>query len=540
MDIADLQNVDDDAADWDFKASDAVELDGDTGSPTTVDEKDVATEPDNEAAPGAGLTPPTKRRTGNAYVDGIIQESGLHIIRDKEVKAAYKRRHELGPFSLSFLRGKAEATVYELDAYIGLEIAMSFNPFTEIKDFAATVGRNRFESIRARFQVHAPGGVSVERREEDPLWHSRRLMALIQAKLAAIAVPVGAESLDENTVRTNARSAAKTYMPSKTDKYGLRFYAVVGWESLYAYSVRDNDSGDRTRTAPAERYVAVFPALRTPLFSTIERADIPIKRKDASALWVAMCGHLTKAFAASKRHRLLVCDNVYTRHNLTKTLTVFTDGEMGMLGTVQISLQGKWNAIEQEAAKARIDVAERGSWSWLQPLTSEDHQSESTQGEERLSMSILAWALDLALINAFSLFQKVAVPSATRMILHDFKRRVIEQLTAVQRARLEKGRRRQTAPNQPIQAIVGADDSIHAITPNSRNNSTGKLVGYLCSLRGFPKKVLFGCTGCHRGFHVACFSAFHFRDALTSTSLTVRSVLDAVCAAAYLNQLELP
>ncbi|KAG6618914.1 Chromosome transmission fidelity protein 8 [Phytophthora cinnamomi] len=195
MDIADLQNVDDDAADWDFKASDGEELDGDTGSPTTVDEKDVATEPDNEAAPGAGLTPPTKRRTGNAYVDGIIQESGLHIIRDKE----------------------AEATVYELDAYIGLEIAMSFNPFTEIKDFAATVGRNRFESIRARFQVHAPGSVSVERREEDPLWHSRRLMALIQAKLAAIAVPVGAESLDENTVRTNARSAAKTYMPSKPD-----------------------------------------------------------------------------------------------------------------------------------------------------------------------------------------------------------------------------------------------------------------------------------------------------------------------------------
>ncbi|KAJ8533348.1 hypothetical protein ON010_g13906 [Phytophthora cinnamomi] len=80
MDIADLLNVDDDVADWDFKASDGEELDGDTGSPTTVDEKDAATDPDNEAATGSCLTPPTKRRTGNAYVDGIIQESGLHII----------------------------------------------------------------------------------------------------------------------------------------------------------------------------------------------------------------------------------------------------------------------------------------------------------------------------------------------------------------------------------------------------------------------------------------------------------------------------
>ncbi|KAG6945715.1 hypothetical protein JG688_00016425, partial [Phytophthora aleatoria] len=70
------------------------------------------------------------------------------------------------------------------------------------------------------------------------------------------------------------------------------------------------------------------------------------------------------------------------------------------------------------------------------------------------------------------------------------------------------------------------------ITPYSRLHSTGKLTCYLCSLRGFTKKALFGCTGYHRGFHVACFSAFHYRHALTSTSLTVRSALDAVCAAA--------
>eukprot|EP00644_Phytophthora_capsici_P013190 jgi/Phyca11/100987/e_gw1.5.1377.1 len=72
-------------------------------------------------------------------------------------------------------------------------------------------------------------------------------MAQIQEKFAAIAVPVWAVSLDENTVRTKARSGAKTYLPSKPDKYGVRFYAVVGWGSLYAYSVWDNGSGNKTR-----------------------------------------------------------------------------------------------------------------------------------------------------------------------------------------------------------------------------------------------------------------------------------------------------
>ncbi|OWZ21004.1 hypothetical protein PHMEG_0004525 [Phytophthora megakarya] len=242
-------------------------------------------------------------------------------------------------------KGKPEATVYELDAYMGLEIAMSFNPVTEMKELC-------FESIRVHFRIHVHDSVPVERSEQDPLWHSRRLVAQIQKKFAVIAVPVGAVSLDERTVRTKARSAARTYLPSKPDKYGVRFYAVVGWESLYGYSVWDNGCGNRTRTTPAERYVGVFPELRTALFRTLERAEIPITRKDASALWVAMCGHLTKIHAAPTRHRLLA----------------FTDGEIRMLGTVWISLQGKWNTKGLETAKARMDVAERGSWELVAAL----------------------------------------------------------------------------------------------------------------------------------------------------------------------------
>ncbi|KAG6945714.1 hypothetical protein JG688_00016426 [Phytophthora aleatoria] len=75
-----------------------------------------------------------------------------------------------------------------------------------------------------------------------------------------------------------------------------------------------------------------------------------------------MCDHLTKTHEAVTGHRLLVCDKFYTRLNLAKTLLVFTDGEMKMLCTVRISLQGTWNTMELEAAKARFENAERGLW----------------------------------------------------------------------------------------------------------------------------------------------------------------------------------
>ncbi|POM63507.1 Hypothetical protein PHPALM_21083 [Phytophthora palmivora] len=345
MEIVHLLNAN--GEDWAFEPSDTEEEEG-AGVLAADDEGER-----NETQ-----TAPQPLPTGNAYIDGIMRDSGLHIVREREVRASYKERGELGLFSLFFTRdfrdslrswtnqilkekGKPEATVYELDAYMGLEIAMSFNPVTEMKelwsqkvfmgqsDFAAAMARIRFETIRAAFQIHAPDSVPAERCDQDPLWHSHRLMTQIQKKFAAIAVPVGAVSLDENTVRTKARSSARTYLPSKPDKYGVRFYAVVGWKNLYAYSIWDNGSGNRTRATPAER--------------TLERSDVAIKRKDASALWVAMSGHLTKIHAAPNCHRLLVWG-------------------MRMLGTVRIPLQGKWNAIGLDSTKSRVAAAERGSW----------------------------------------------------------------------------------------------------------------------------------------------------------------------------------
>ncbi|KAF4129169.1 Transposase IS4 [Phytophthora infestans] len=68
--------------------------------------------------------------------------------------------------------GKDEVTVAELDALMGLEIAMGILPLTKITDFwsekrflgqknvAETMPRNRFESLRAIIQIHAPNSAT--------------------------------------------------------------------------------------------------------------------------------------------------------------------------------------------------------------------------------------------------------------------------------------------------------------------------------------------------------------------------------------------
>ncbi|KAG6946028.1 hypothetical protein JG688_00016250 [Phytophthora aleatoria] len=171
----------------------------------------------------------------------------------------------------------------------------------------------------------------------DPLWHSRDLLRHIQGTFAEVTVSVGAASPDENTVRTIARSPAQTYLPSKPDKYGIRFYAVVEWERLYVHSVYDNGSGNTQVSPPAELCCSLFPELRRPLARMLAAPTISVKKDSASALWVAMIRHMTQTFEAPTRRCILVCDSYYTRHELAKAVSAFTDDEVRIIGTFMVT-----------------------------------------------------------------------------------------------------------------------------------------------------------------------------------------------------------
>ncbi|RLN74357.1 hypothetical protein BBJ28_00008624 [Nothophytophthora sp. Chile5] len=625
------------------------------------------------------------RSEARTYVDALKTNSGLQLMKEGQIRNAYQEKGEYGLFSLFATegfkravlvwtneilesRGDSKISAGELNAYVGLELAMSICAISDISefwserrflrqaDFGDTMARSRFQAIRSGLKLHPPDQAAGAQRGQDPLWHSRWLLEHFQKKFTELAVPVGVSSLDECTVRTKARTGAKSYLPSKPDKYGIRFYAIVGWTSLYVHSLWDNGSGNSSPTSASQRYCELYPSMRTPLRRTLAHPEVDITSSEAKALWLAMMGHQTLQLQDPNGRRLIVSDNYYTRHILARALLVLTDGEVRTIGTCRMNYVDRWNKPSVVEAVQSMKGKPRGSWTlvaavdaepdWVRKevahkkkqkdkpasqraeydahLTISPHagyvvfndnkvvviytndlrstpssctiaarsldqdsveaarcchglhtlrrwvdgdmmhrstfnvpavivaynqamnavdrvdQLRSTnptrRKEKRLTMSLFTWLLDLAVINAFALLREVNYEHWRNLTLREFKRRIAEEMTASElRAREDKRRRERSKRKQPICEVVGADSSLHIITPNSRLHSKGKLRCYLCSIRGLGKKALYGCTQCNRGFHIECFSVFHFRHAFRSNSTAVQRALDAVSAAASQN-----
>ncbi|OWZ13292.1 hypothetical protein PHMEG_00013402 [Phytophthora megakarya] len=111
-------------------------------------------------------------------------QSGLHLLRltatqhvhdehsekDSLVKTSWRTRTDITLTA----KGDKAISVSKLDAYLGLEMAMSMIPITDIKefwsdklflsrpDFKATMSRNRIQAMRESFQLHPPFVTTVE------------------------------------------------------------------------------------------------------------------------------------------------------------------------------------------------------------------------------------------------------------------------------------------------------------------------------------------------------------------------------------------
>ncbi|KAE9310620.1 hypothetical protein PF008_g20409 [Phytophthora fragariae] len=90
-------------------------------------------------------------------------------------------------------------------------------------------------------------------------------------------------------------------------------------------------------------------------------------------------------------------------------------------------------------------------------------------------MSLLTWVLDLSIINGFALMKEIETGPAAPRTLREFKRRVCESL--VQGA-MTKRRDAQLKRGRPDSLVNSTDEerAPHVLTPNSRENSSGKLV----------------------------------------------------------------
>ncbi len=108
-----------------------------------------------------------------------------------------------------------------------------------------------------------------------------------------------ASALGEISCRTKAKTKARSYLPSKLDKYTIRLYCVVEWKTIYLHTAFDNASGNSRPLTAAERYCEIFPDFRTPLIIFCGNSE-----DKSSSLWVEK----------NYIHRKLV----YSKFSLTK------------------------------------------------------------------------------------------------------------------------------------------------------------------------------------------------------------------------------
>ncbi|GMF31613.1 unnamed protein product [Phytophthora lilii] len=205
---------------------------------------------------GQPIAPTSATIADNEDLASIQGGSGLHLAMEARIKQAFDKDGSYGLFALfvtGALRqsirgwtstrleagGKKPLTESELNAYLGLEIAMSICPLNDKADywsgerflgqpaFIETMARDRFQHIRSALQFQAPMPVTFAT-VRDLLYRCRGLLHHFQKRFAETAVPLGTSSLDEMSVRTKARSRARTYMPSRVSRRMLQCFSLRG------------------------------------------------------------------------------------------------------------------------------------------------------------------------------------------------------------------------------------------------------------------------------------------------------------------------
>lgn len=166
-------------------------------------------------------------------------------------------------------------------------------------------------------------------------------------------------ALYEISVRCSARTAAKTYMPSKPHKFAIRLYGIVEQKTRYIHTLVHNRSGNRTGVSPVAAYLKLFKGLRGAFNRKLD--ENLINAESRSAVWCLQI--MQQSYSIRQpRGRLLVTDNFYTPHLLARQIKLFADGEVKCLGTVWLNnVDGPNRPVIKEAMSLLKDKP-RGSW----------------------------------------------------------------------------------------------------------------------------------------------------------------------------------
>ncbi|KAF1777848.1 PiggyBac transposable element-derived protein [Phytophthora cactorum] len=148
------------------------------------------------------------------YIASLRDNSSLHVDISDQVATSYNSQREVCVFSLFFTSTLKD----RLRKWTSDVLALDGHTAVTESEFNAYL-----------VTLHPPEHPTFDK-ERDPLWRCRGIMEHFQKHFAEFAVPVDVSSIDEMTVRTKARTRARTFMPSKSDRYGVHFTLL--WDGL--------------------------------------------------------------------------------------------------------------------------------------------------------------------------------------------------------------------------------------------------------------------------------------------------------------------
>ena len=334
----------------------------------------------------------TLGQTDNTHAKELSSKSQIKMKQPNIAKNAYEK---LGPFGLfklfysdtirdamwewtnnHFARtGTHKISKFDLDVFIALEMAMGLRKNNSIKDywskkeflgdasFPKYQSRRNHLRIRSNMQTHSPTDSDNDViKSEDPLWHSQSILQNINRACIHRGSFLGCGAHDEISLEEKGRTSAKTYMPIKPIKYGLRFYGLASSAAgipPYLFSFINNGSGNTSNKSLPENYVDQYPKLRRPYEKILKPSKL-VDPKSPSALWALQKVHLAQSFPEEEKH--IFSDNFYTSHKLSKLVLTTTDGKLKITGTCRFNKIDATNRTYVRKGLEMLDKMDRGSW----------------------------------------------------------------------------------------------------------------------------------------------------------------------------------
>lgn len=166
--------------------------------------------------------------------------------------------------------------------------------------------------------------------------------------------------------------------------------------------------------------------------------------------------------------------------------------------------------LNQSVVKVPSPIAAYNQYMNAVDRMDQKRSTNSTKRKEaKLSTTMFTYFLGLAALQAYSIYEHLQ--SSNVMNFAEFKRCLCESLVAGHRLKGKAASESTTIARAPA-AVAGADTSNygHMLIQNIRKADIHCL---FCMHRGIKRKSIYGCVACKKGFHVRCYTAYHYQDA---------------------------